>query len=60
MLYQLSREEVQKVCSTCAHFESLSSTCKANPGERKALTEIRKCKKWDEYFGGQCLYRGTN
>ncbi len=58
MLYQLSREEVLKVCGTCDQFESFSTCCKTDPGGRKQLQELKKCKKWDEYFGGPCLYRG--
>ena len=58
MVYQLSREEVLKVCGSCEHFESFTSSCKATPGQKKTLSEVKKCKKWDEYFGGPCLYRG--
>ncbi|MGE5529813.1 MAG: hypothetical protein ACM3X6_11835 [Patescibacteria group bacterium] len=57
MVYQLSREEVLKVCNTCERFESLTSCCKTELGEKKALHELRKCKKWEEYYGGPCLFR---
>lgn len=58
MVYQLAREEVLKVCGTCELFEQSVSFCKAAPEERKPLGEVKKCKKWDQYFGGPCLYRG--
>ncbi|MGE5550934.1 MAG: hypothetical protein ACM3ZC_10440 [Bacteroidota bacterium] len=60
LVYQLSREEVLKVCGTCEHFESFSSCCKAIPGERKSLPEQKKCRKWDEFYGGPCLYRQSS
>ncbi len=59
MVYQLSREEVLKVCGTCDQFEKLVSFCKSDPQNRRQLGEVKKCKKWDEYFGGPCLYRGN-
>ncbi len=41
----------------CERYESLTSSCKAATGERKQLHEVRKCKKWDEFYGDVCLYR---
>jgi hypothetical protein len=58
MVYQLSRDEVIKVCGNCERYEALTFCCMDEQGDRKPLNELRKCKKWDEYYGSPCLFHG--
>lgn len=57
MVFQLTKEEVQSICQKCQHYDGNSDSCNSSP-ESKPLTLIRKCPKWDEHFGGTCLFRG--
>lgn len=56
MVFNLSQEEVLKVCSVCDKFIKERESCRAD-SDIRTLKELRRCKKWDEYFGGSCLYR---
>lgn len=59
MVFTLSRDEVRKVCGGCDRFSSKEESCRMESSEElKPLSEVRKCPKWDKYFGGSCLFRG--
>lgn len=58
MVFNLSQEEVIKVCSSCDRFMKQSESCRvAETREIKTLKELHRCPKWDEFYGGPCLYR---
>lgn len=58
MVFKLTKDEVLKVCQNCQHFDKLHESCNSENNSSKVLSSIRKCAKWDEYFGGPCLFRG--
>ena len=57
MVVTLSVEEVTKVCGTCDKFLKQSASC-VEAGQPKPLKELHRCKKWDTFFGGACIFRG--
>ncbi len=59
MVLQLTKDEVLKVCQDCEHFRQLPHNmyCHAEETPRE-LKNVRKCQKWNDYFGGTCLFRG--
>lgn len=57
MVFQLTKEEVQNICQECQHYDKNNDTCNST-NESKPLNLVRKCQKWDDHFGGPCLFRG--
>ncbi|MGE5581448.1 MAG: hypothetical protein ACM3X9_02815 [Bacillota bacterium] len=59
MVYKLSRDDVLKVCGSCRQFLKERDACQSDAvSEPKRLKEIHRCKKWDEFFGGSCVFQG--
>jgi len=58
MVFQLTKEEVLKVCQECSHYSQTDDTCNSSNESAKPLNHVRKCPKWDDHFGGTCLFRG--
>lgn len=57
MVFHLSKEEVLKICKECVNYNEADETCRAD-GSPRTLNLVRTCQKWDDYFGGKCLFRG--
>lgn len=57
MVFILSKEEVLKVCQECQQYNKSNYSCNSG-AENREISLVRKCDKWDKYFGGPCLYRG--
>ncbi len=61
MVFKLSHDEVLTVCSYCNKFVEALEACQIDyTTPPKPLREVRKCKKWDEYYGDFCIYTGKN
>lgn len=58
MVFQLSKEEVLKVCKECSNYDEPNESCVTKDEPARTLKAMRKCKKWDDYYGSPCLYRG--
>jgi hypothetical protein len=58
MIFQLSRDEVLKVCNGCSNYQASDDTCQSGSESPRTLNLVRKCPKWDEHYGDKCLYRG--
>ncbi len=58
MVFKLTHDEVMKVCDSCNHFVKDREVCREELGEPRSLKERHRCKKWDAYFGGSCIYQG--
>jgi hypothetical protein len=58
MVFKLSREEVLTVCNECNNYSVSDDTCRAGSESPRTLNLVKKCPKWDEHYGGKCLYRG--
>lgn len=58
MVFKLSREEVMKVCNGCSNYHGSDDTCRSASESLRTLNLVKKCPKWDEHYGGKCLYLG--
>jgi hypothetical protein len=58
MVFQLSKEEVLKVCKECSNYNESSDSCVSKNEPPRTLNTMRRCQKWDDHFGGKCLFRG--
>ena len=60
MVFKLSKNEVLKVCSNCDSYLKGFDSCR-NPETSQfiGLQQVRTCNRWDEYYGGRCIYQGN-
>jgi hypothetical protein len=56
MICALSFSEIKQVCDNCPDFVVSTGLCQAEKPFR-AIIEVRRCKKWDEYYHSTCIFR---
>ncbi len=50
MIFQLSEEDIRKVCSQCSHFNE--EQCQQ---QAKLIDDVRRCTEWDAHYGEKCV-----
>ncbi len=50
MIFQLSEEDILKVCAQCSNYNDNNCT-----KESKPVADVRRCLEWDKYYREKCI-----